>query len=397
MREAAPSRARVRPVRVAGLPAALLVLALISSCTSKKQPPPAREGVPVVVASVVQKDVPVQVRAIGNIEPYSTVSVKTQVTGELTGVLFKEGDFVKRGQLIFTLDKRPFEAALKQAESNLAKDIAQLAHAKAEAERYAGLNKDGIISDEQNDVMRTSYEAMGATVASDRAAVENAQVQLIYCSLYSPIDGRTGNLLVHRGNMIKANADTGLVTINQIEPIYATFSVPEAALAEIKREMAARPLAVEAYIPNETKPIVGKLAFIDNTVDPLTGTIKMKGEYSNRDHRLWPGLFTNVVLTLRTQANALLVPSVAIQTGQAGPFVFVVKKDNTAEMRPVKVDRIIDNQTVLSSGVQGGERVVIDGQLRLVPGAKVALSAPGGTNGATATTEQAPVRQGNGS
>ncbi|HXZ80121.1 MAG TPA: efflux RND transporter periplasmic adaptor subunit [Terriglobales bacterium] len=384
-------------IAVASSLAIAVAIILLPSCRPKKSPPPPKEGVPVVVAAVVQKDMPVQLRAVGNIESYSTVSVKTQVSGELTGVLFKEGDFVKRGQLIFTLDQRQFEAELKQAESNLARDIAQLAHAKAQAERYAGLNKDGIISDEQNDLMRTSYDAMEATVAADRAAVANAKVQVTYCNLYSPIDGRTGNLLVHRGNMVKANADTGLVTINQIQPIYATFSVPEAALAEIKREMATRPLIVEAYIPNDPKPAIGKLAFIDNTVDPMTGTIKLKGEFANTDHRLWPGLFTNAVLTLRTQANALLVPSVAIQTGQQGPFVFVVKHDNTVEMRPVKVDRAIESQTVLSSGVQGGERVVIDGQLRLVPGAKVAFSALGGSGNSTATTEQAPVRQGNGS
>lgn len=379
--------------------AIILAAGMLAGCSKNQAKPPAREAIPVTVAVAVQKNVPVQVRAIGNVEAYSTVSIKTQVTGELTGVYFKEGQDVRKGQLLFTLDKRPFEAALRQAEGQLARDAAQAANAKAQAARYAALMKEGVISREANEQTQTSAEALDAAVAADRAAVENARVQLQYCSIYAPIDGRTGNLLVHQGNMVKANDTPPLVVINKIQPIYVTFSIPEQSLAQVKQSMARRPLSVEAAVPDYPKSVGGKLVFIDNAVDPQTGMIKLKAEFANSERHLWPGQFSNVTLTLATEPNAIVVPAAAVQTGQNGQFVFVIKSDNTAEMRNVNVSRNIDGQAVIRTGLNAGERVVTDGQLRLMPGAKVAIS---NSNGAaapapTATAEQNATQQGTGS
>jgi multidrug efflux system membrane fusion protein len=323
----------------------------------------------VLVATVEQKAVPLQLKAIGAVEAYSNVSVKTQVTGELTGVHFKEGADVSKGQLLFTLDKRPFEAALKQAQGMLARDQAQAANARNQANRSRALNQAGVVSKEEYDRMQSEADALDAAVLADQAAVENARVQLVYCSIYSPINGRTGPLLIHQGNMIKANDTPFLVSINQVEPIYATFTVPEQNLAEIKRYSSRGKLRVQAFIPNDPRrPAEGWLSFIDNTVDQATGTIKLKGEFPNADRRLWPGQFVDVVLTLAQQPNAIVVPSQALQNGQQGQFVFVVKPDMTVEARPVVLDRSTDGQAVISKGLTPGEQVVTDGQLRLVPG-----------------------------
>src|SRR5436305_13393605 len=346
----------------------------LSSCGGTKAAAPVPAPVPVMTAAVEQKTVPLQIKAIGAVEAYSNVSVKTQITGELTGVFFKEGDDVKKGQLIFTLDKRPFEAALKQAEGTLARDQAQATNAKAQATRYDALYKSGVVSKEEYDGMQSNADALNSAFLADRAAVENARVQLIYCSIYSPINGHTGPLLIHRGNMIKANDTPFLVSINQIQPIYVSFTVPEQYLNEIKRYASGGKLAIKAYIPNDTRgPSIGQLSFIDNTVDQATGTIKIKGEFANPDRRLWHGQFVDVVLTLANQPNTIVVPSQAIQNGQQGQFVFVVKPDMTVETRPVIVSRSSDGQAVVDKGLAPGERVVTDGQLRLVPGAKVEL------------------------
>jgi membrane fusion protein, multidrug efflux system len=349
-------------------------LALLSACAGTKAAAPTNPAVPVLAAVVEQKDVPLQVKAIGAVEAYSNVSVKTQITGELTGVFFKEGDDVKKGQLLFTLDKRPFEAAAKQAEGMLAKDQAQAANAQAQARRYAALYKAGVVSKEEYDQMQSNADALNAAVVADKAAVDNASVQVVYCFIYSPINGHTGPLLIHQGNMIKANDTPFLVSINQVEPIYATFTVPEQYLAEIKRYTAKGKLAVQAFIPNGNRgAVAGRLSFIDNTVDQATGTIKLKGEFTNTDRRLWPGQFVDVVLTLADQPNAIVVPWQALQTGQQGQFVFVIKPDMTVEVRPVVLDRSSDGQAVISKGLAPGERVVTDGQLRLLPGSKVEL------------------------
>jgi membrane fusion protein, multidrug efflux system len=344
-------------------------LASLSSCTGTKAEPPRNIAVPVLAATVEQKDMPLQLKAIGAVEAYSNVSVKTQITGELTGVHFKEGQDVSKGQLLFTLDKRPFQAALKQAQGMLAKDLAQAANARTQAKRYEALNKAGVVSKEEYDQMESAANALEAAVVADQAAVENTRVQLVYCTIYSPIDGRTGPLLIHQGNMIKANDTPFLVSINQVQPIYATFTVPEQNLADIKGYSRGNRLRVQAFIPNDPRgPATGWLSFIDNTVDQATGTIKLKSEFANTDRRLWPGQFVDVVLTLAQQPKAIVVPSQALQNGQQGQFVFVIKSDMTVETRPVTIDRSTDGQAVIAKGLAAGEQVVTDGQLRLVPG-----------------------------
>jgi multidrug efflux system membrane fusion protein len=358
--------------RVPAIFLATAFIGLLTSCAGTKAaaPPPSAE--PVVAATVEQKDVPQQLRAIGAVEPYSTVAVKTQITGELTGVFFKEGEDVKKGQLLFTLDKRPLEAELKKAEGTLAKDQAQAEHARVQQQRYEALLSAGVVSKEEYEQFRSSAKTMDAVVAADRADVENARVQLLYCSIYSPLNGRTGGLMVHQGNEVKANDVPVLVNINQVEPIYVTFTVPEQNLAEIKKYSSQKKLRVEARIPNDSRgKVLGTLSFIDNAVDQTTGTIKLKGQFPNSDRRLWPGQFVDAVLTLRALPNAIVVPSQAVQNGQQGPFVFVIKNDMTVEARPIVVSQNENGQAVVQSGLTPGERVVTDGQLRLVPGSKV--------------------------
>jgi multidrug efflux system membrane fusion protein len=364
-----------KPLRlIPALMAICLGTFMLYGCGQTKAPAPKNTAVPVLAASVEQKDVPVQLHAIGAVEAFSNVSVKTQITGELTGVYFEEGQDVKKGQLLFTLDKRPFEAALNQAQAALARDQAQAANAQAQQKRYQALNSAGVVSKEEYDQIESNAQALDAAVAADKAAVENAKVQLQYCSIYSPINGRTGNLMIHQGNMIKANDTPFLVSINQVEPIYTTFTVPEQDLAEIKKYSSRASLPVKAVIPNDSRgPVAGKLSFIDNSVDQTTGTIKLKAEFPNTDRRLWPGQFVDVVMTLAKQPNAIVVPSQALQTGQNGQFVYVIKPGMTVEARNVDVERSADGQAVISKGLSPGEQVVTDGQLRLVPGAKVEL------------------------
>jgi len=330
--------------------------------------------------------VPVEIQAIGSVEAYSTVSVKTQITGELTGVFFREGEDVRKGDLIFKLDERPYVAELKKQQANLQRDTAQAKLAHLDAERFAGLYREGIIAKQQYDQTQANAEALDAVVQADVAAVENARVQLNYCSIYSPITGRTGTLMIHRGNMIKANDTPYLITINQIEPIYVTFTVPEQYLADIKRYASQHDLKVRAAVPGAAAPIVGQLSFLDNTVDTVTGTIKLKGQFANTDRRLWPGQFVNATLTLAEQADALVVPTQAIQSGQQGQYVFVINPDLTVVARPVAVNRTSNGQAVIDKGLSAGERVVTDGQLRLVPGSRVeikpALAAPSPAEGA---------------
>jgi len=355
----------------------VLLMSVLSACPGKA-PPPQKPPVPVTAGTVVQKKVPLQITAIGNVEAYSTVSVKSQVGGVLTRVHFREGQDVSRGALLFTIDPRPFEAALKQAEANLAKDNAQLENARKEVRRYAELVKKGYVAQEQFDQITTNAAALEATVNAGQAMVENARLQLKYCYIYSPITGRTGNLIANEGNLIKANADTPMVVINQVQPIYVTFSVPEQNLSEIKKYMSEGNLRVEVIVSKEDeKPEQGLLTFIDNAVDLTTGTIKLKGTFANKGKKLWPGQFVNAVLTLTSQPNAIVVPSQAIQTGQKGQYIFVIKNDLTVEDRPVIAGRTRNNETIIEKGLQAGETVVTDGQLRLVPGAKVDVKYKG--------------------
>ena len=405
----------------------LIVLIFLSGCSNSRSEKPAIVSVPVVVSTAVEKDVPTQLRAIGNVQACNAVAVKSMVNGEISQVHFTEGQDVKKGKPLFTIDPRPLEAALKQAEANLARNTAQVAqveadlaknmalvkqaeanlergmaqaeNAKVEAKRYESLVERQVVSRQQYDQFRTNADTLAATVRADQAAkesaeaavrsskaalenaraavradqaaVENAKVQLGYCFICSPMDGRTGSLIVQQGNVIKAN-DLSLVAINQINPIYVAFSVPERNLPEIKKHMAGGPLRVEALPPNDTGGAEqGVLTFIDNAVDKTTGTILLKGTFANKEGRLWPGQFVNVVLTLTTQSDAIIVPSQAVQTGQSGQYVFVIKSDLTADLRPVVVSRTLNKESIIEKGLKDGEKVVTDGQLQLVPGAKV--------------------------
>lgn len=332
-------------------------------------------AVPVMVGKVAQKTVPVEVRVIGNGEAYSTVQVRSQVDGQVERVDFQEGQDVKKGDLLFSIDRRPFEATLQQAQANLARDIAQEKNAEAQAERNEQLFKEGIISKDQYDQFRTNADALKAAVRADQAAVKNAEIQLGYCSVYSPIDARTGTLMIHPGNVVKAN-DTVLVVINQISPLYVDVSVPEQYLAEVKRFMAAGKLRVQASAPQDPQhPEEGFVSFVNNTVDTTTGTILLKGTFSNQQRRLWPGQFVNVVLTLTARPNAVVAPSQAVQTGQRGPYAFVVKDDHTVDLRPVVPGMTLAGETVIEKGLQPGETVVTDGQLMLYPGARVEVKS----------------------
>ncbi len=335
--------------------------------------------VPVTTAVVERKAVPLTINMIGTAEAYSNVAVHAQITGELTSVNFKEGEDVQKGQVIFTLDRRPLEAALQQAQANLARDTAQLDNAKASAARYQDLNKLGIATREQTDQAATTAQALQATVAADTAAAENAKVQLLYATISSPISGRTGALMVHEGNLVRANDATPLVVINQVSPIYVSFGLPEGQLPDLKRYMAAGTIRLQASAPNETVASEGQITFIDNAVDPTTGQIKIKGSFPNTDHRLWPGQFANVAVTLKNDPNAVVVATAAVQNGQQGNYVFVVKPDKTVDLRVITVERQAADNTVIKDGLKPGETVVPDGQLRLVPGSKVSIKpGPGG-------------------
>jgi membrane fusion protein, multidrug efflux system len=408
----------------------LWIVASLAACSGEsKDAVKSDSRVPVTVATVLKKSVPVQLRAVGTAEAYSTVTIKTLVGGEISTVHFREGQDVKKGDLLFTIDPRPLQSALDQAEANLGRDMAQVKQAEAnlvrdraqvnqaeanmardmaqaenadkDAQRFGYLLGKKDIAQEQYDQARANADALAATVRADKAAIENAQasmladqaalenaqaavrasqaavdnarIQLSYCFIRSPMDGRTGSLLVQQGNVVKAN-DVSLVVIDQIKPIYVTFSVPERTLPEIKKYMALQELKVEAIIPGEEKkPEHGVLTFVDNSVDTTTGTIRLKGTFGNGETRLWPGQFVDAILTLTLEPDALVVPAEAVQTGQQGSLAFVVTPDLTVESRPVTVTRRTNGETLIGQGLQPGEKVVTQGQLRLFPGAKVEI------------------------
>jgi multidrug efflux system membrane fusion protein len=412
-----------------------LAAPLLTACSDRATGSPARRpappAVPVTVAPVVQKDVPMLVSAVGNVQAYTTVSVKSQIAGQIVAVHFTEGQMVKKSELLYTIDPRPLEAALRQAQANLARDHAQLQQAQAalgqrraeiqqaeanlgrdmaqmdnariQEQRYHELVNKEFVAREQYDQIKTNAAAMQATVQADRAAIENAKasvqaaiatienaraaiaadeamvdtarLQLGYTSIRAPMEGRTGNILVHAGNVIKANEDNPMVVISEIQPIYVSFAVPERYLADIKRYSATAPLRVQASPDRARPPALGQVTFVNSTVDATTGTIQLKAMFPNTDNGLWPGQFVDVMLTLTTEPNAVLVPTQAIQPGQQGSFVFVVKPDLTVEARRVDAGRQVAGQTIVVKGLTPGERVVIDGQLRLVPGAKVDIKA----------------------
>lgn len=343
-----------------------------AACSGAKQKPP-EEKVPVAVATATQKDVPVQIRVIGNVIPVSTVQVRALVGGQLDRVWFREGDDVKRGQRLFTIDPRPYESALAQAKANLARDEANLKNAEAEQARYADLVKKDYVTHEDFDRINAGAESARAVVAADRAAVQNAELQLAYCDIRSPLDGRTGQLVVHQGNLVRANDTTALVVINQVQPVNVQFAIPERQLADLRARgfdnvpVTAIPQGSGAHV--ET----GKLSFVDNTVDATTGTINLKASFANTDRALWPGQYVEVAVTLSTLSSATVIPAQAVQNGQRGQYVYVVNSDKSVDMRSVNVVQQVDQSVVVNKGVQPGDTVVTDGQLRLTPKSHVEI------------------------
>jgi membrane fusion protein, multidrug efflux system len=360
----------------------VVIVGIIIHLAPDKRPKQARtvEAMPVTVATATQKDVPVRLRAIGKVEPYAKVTIKARVNGELTHVHFKEGQEVKAGDLLFTIDPRPFEVALKEAEARVARNVALAEKAEKDLERYQSLAKGGYISREQHEQVGANAEALRATVLGDQALVETARLNLGYCSIRSPVSGRIGSRQIDQGCMIKANDDS-LADIVQIMPLYVDFSVPEQNLPDIKKYMALGPLKVEAVIPNDDRPPEqGEITFMDNEVNRQTGTIRLKGTFANREKRLWPGLFVRVLVALTTRPNAVVVPFQAVQTGQKGEYVFVVRGDLTVEPRPVSVGMTLDGEAVVEKGLTPGEQVVTDGHIRLFAGARVEIKGTSENN-----------------
>ena len=330
-------------------------------------------AVPVVVAEAITKAVPVELRTFGIAQPVATVSIQSQVTGILSEVLVVEGKDVRAGDLLFKIDPRPAEARLKQADANLAKTSAERENARKEAVRQDELFKKGLAAEDEFDQAQTTADALAAAVTAGQADVDQAKLELEYCSIRSPIDGRAGEIAVKPGNLVKAN-DVVLLKVNQLSPIDVSFSLPQQQLNVIQHAVAAGPLEVRAFT-DEAGGLVetGRLTFVDNEVDAPTGTIRLKGVFDNTDLGLWPGRFLKVVLTLSVDPEALVVPTSAIQTGQEGAYVFVVKPEMTVEMRKVTVSRVINGETVVAHGIQAGEKVVTEGQLRLVSGSRVQI------------------------
>jgi len=362
------------PIRVRFALFLAIAVSGLACAKAAKTPPP--ELVPVRVGIVEKKSVPVQIGNVGTVIAYNTVSVRALVNGEILQVHFREGQDVRKGDPLFTIDPRPYEAALAQAEAALARDRAQLENANADAKRYADLVQKDYVTQQQYDSVKANAAAFAATVRADEAAVQKAKLDLGYCSITSPIDGRTGVVMVQVGNVVKAN-DAALVVINQLVPVYVSVAVPERELSEIRRRQAQGALAVQAEDAS-TKNLIasGTLTFIDNTVDRATGTITLKATFPNADRALWPGEFVNARITLSTISDAIVAPQGAVQTGQQGTFAYVVKADDTVEPRPVTVARQLSDGAVIEKGLSAGERVVTDGQLRLRPGAKIEILTP---------------------
>jgi multidrug efflux system membrane fusion protein len=367
---------------VAGISVVVSLFLFSAGCAKKAEKPKGRPPALVVTAAVSQQDVPVLLKAIGTMEASESVTVRTQISGELTRVAFREGQDVQKGALLFQMDPRTYQAAIRKAEATMARNQVILSNARKDYERYAQLVKDGIVTHEQAEGYRTKAESAAADVSADQAAVDSAREQLAYCTISSPISGRLGVQAVDRGNIVKAN-DTVLVTINKLTPIHATFTIPEKQLPELKQHMAAGKVVVEAEVPGAAGiKEKGVITFFDNTVDPTTGTIRLKAAFDNVARQLWPGQFVNLSITLAVKNNALVVPTQAVQTGQSEQFVFVVKADSTAEIRPVVSGAVVSGMTVIEKGLQVGEKVVIDGQMRVVPGGQVEIKDKGQGQGA---------------
>lgn len=378
-REARGHRMRFRGM----FPVLIVVMGLLAFGCSEKESHRARPAVPVKTAVAVQKDVPVEVSAIGTVEAYAVVNITSLVNGQITWIHVKEGQAVEKGALLFNIDDRPYTAALESARSALARDRIQLIKAIKDAKRYAVLFKKDYVTKDQAEQAQTNAKALAATVRGDEAAVQNAELNVSYCRIAAPITGRAGSILVNEGNIVKANENTNpLMVIKQIHPVYVRFSLPEARLPEIQREMGTHEPKVLASPPGRpTETRVGRLTFVDNTIDPSTGTIDLKATFANSDSGMWPGQFVNLVLMLGTRPRAVVIPAAAVQMGQRGDYVFVVNADRTVESRDVTPGPQIDDKVVIDKGVAAGETVVTDGQLRLLPGVKVVVKnspAPGG-------------------
>jgi membrane fusion protein, multidrug efflux system len=389
-----------------------ILILLLAGCSSEKAAAVAQQqapAAPVLVSKAMLKSVPIEIQSVGNAEAYSSISVKSQVGGELTVVDFKEGTDVRKGDRLFVIDPRPYESQVAQAEATLAKDKAQLQaaqanlskeiaqeeFAQAQAKRYSELLQKGLLAPDSAEQItaqakaaseavradRAGIDSMQANIAADQAALDRAKLQLEYCTIRSPIDGRTGQLMVKQGNVVKAN-DVELLTINQLHPIYVTFTVPEINLPLIKARMAAGKVAVLVYLQGEDQAVeTGSLSFVENIVDTATGTIRLKALFDNHADKLWPGQFVRVVVRLNDSSNSIVVPVTAVQTRQDGKFVFVVKPDMTVEARAVLAGRTIERDVVIEKGLSEGESVVTTGQLRLVPGSRIQIK----TNSSSAT------------
>ncbi|HZR68661.1 MAG TPA: efflux RND transporter periplasmic adaptor subunit [Burkholderiales bacterium] len=335
-------------------------------------------AVPVSVAMVEQHTVPVRVQAIGNVEAFATVAVKARVDGQIVEVGFKEGEEVPKGRVLFKIDPRPYEAALRQAEANHLRDVAQAEQARSQEKRYQELLQKNFVSKEAYAQIRTNADTAEAVALASRAALDNARLNVEYCTIRSPIEGYAGKIQIQMGNLVKANDVNSLVTINQVHPIYVNFSLPESRLPEVRKYMAAGPLSVNALTPASDKlTAAGTLIFVDNAVDPSTGTIKLRARFQNKENALWPGQFVNVSVQLYQQKDAIIIPSQAVQTGPEGQYVYVVGEDMAVDLRKIQVQRSDGDTAIVASGLAKGERVVTQGQLRLGPKTRVQFGKPG--------------------
>lgn len=347
--------------------------ALTSGCSKPQAAPTARPPAAVTVSKVSQKTMPVEVVAVGNVEAISTVSIRAQVAGEVQEVHFKEGDFVAKGQALLTIDPRPYEAALAQAKAALARDKATGVYNRQQAVRYKTLFEQGVVPAQQVDSFASAADASDAEINADEAAVKTAELNLEYCRINAPIDGRTGTIMVKPGNLVKV-ADVPIVVINEVNPIYVNFTVPQQYWPDIKEHVNRGALHVMATIPQDPGQLMqGTLTFVDNLVDSTTGTIHLRATFQNPQNRLWPGLYVSILLTLSEQPNAIVVPAQSIITTQQGSYVYVVRDNKTVEQRTVVPDRTINEDTVVQKGLRVGETIVTDGQVNLIPGAKVEI------------------------
>jgi multidrug efflux system membrane fusion protein len=342
---------------------------------NERKAPKGPPAVPVTVEPVVQQLVPFRIQAIGNVEAYSTVALKARVDGQIVEVGFKEGEEVKKGQILFKIDPRPYEAALRQAEANALRDAAGSEQARSQERRYQELLDKNFVSKEAYAQIRTNATTAEATAKASQAGLDNAKLNLEYCTIRAPIEGYVGKIQIQMGNLVKANDVNSLVVINQVHPIYVNFAVTEQRLMQVRQYMAAGSLAVEALASgSDQAAATGVLIFVDNAVDPSTGTIRLRARFPNKENNLWPGQFVGVSVRLFEQPDAIVIPSTAVQTGPEGQYVYIVGQDLVADFRKIEVQRTEGDYTIVAKGLAKGERVVTRGQLRLGPKTRVQIS-----------------------